>query len=241
MKVKELHAVVVCVNYADFLAHTLPNNFKYFNSYTVVTDTKDKETKRICEIYGVKCIQTDAFYENGAKFNKAKGINAGINSLDINPISWVLHLDADIWLHPLAMNTLRSLYLDPRKLHGCDRIMLESYKDYADFVTNPDIYKNDWLINLSRYKIGARITQYWQGEHYQVLGFFQLWNPHFSKIRNYPEESNGADKTDLQFSKKWDRSQRNLIADFIAVHLENEISQTGSNWYGRKTKRFQHI
>jgi hypothetical protein len=61
----QIEAVVVCVNYSDFLAYTLPANRSQFNNMVVVTDTKDEATVAICNKYNVRCVQTDAFYGGG--------------------------------------------------------------------------------------------------------------------------------------------------------------------------------
>lgn len=233
---KVIEAVIVCVNYADFLAYTLPMNMRYFTKLVVVTTPEDIDTIRLCEIYGVECVKTNSFYHGGAAFNKANGINAGLARLSLS--DYVIHMDADIWFHPMSIKNLYSLELEGNKLYGCDRIMIESFTDYLSLMQMPDIYKGDWLMDLSAFKVGSRITQYWNGQNYQVLGFFQMWNPNISKVFYYPNESEGADKSDIQFSYMWPRKHRILLPDMIAVHLENEVSQTGKNWYGRKTARF---
>lgn len=230
----KLESVVVSVDYADILAYTLPQNSRYFDRMVVVTSSRDRDTKRLCEIYGVKCVVTDLFYE-GAVFNKAAGINEGLKHLDKD--GWVLHMDGDIWLHPQSVRELRALKLNSQNLYGCDRVMIESYEQWLRFLSMPDLYREDWLIRLSEYKVGSRITQYWDGGHWQVLGFFQLWHPSSSGVFDYPD-SNDASKSDILFSQKWSRSRRVLIPEVMAIHLENQESQTGTNWGGRRTKKF---
>ena len=53
----KIEGLVVCVGFSDILAYTLPNNKSLFNNLVVVTDTKDKDTERLCHIYNVKCIK----------------------------------------------------------------------------------------------------------------------------------------------------------------------------------------
>lgn len=232
----KIECVIVSINYSDILSYTLPNNKWLFNKIVVVTDTKDKDTKRLCDIYGVKCIQTDVFYSSGKKIDKGAGITEGLKHLDLD--GYVVQLDADIWIHPYAMKLLRSLNLNPQCLYGCDRLMIESFNDWADFIVMPDIYKENWLINLSRFKLGARISFNHTGDNWHVLGFFQMWNPSTSGIYEYPSH-NDVSQSDLVFSALWHRSRRILLPEVIVVHLEEGKSMTGSNWQGRKTQNFK--
>ncbi|MBO0951208.1 hypothetical protein [Fibrella forsythiae] len=95
---RKIEAVTVCVNYADFLVQILPHIRGLFDRLVVVTTPADRYTQQVCEYYRVECIQTDAFYDDGAVFNKAKGINAGLARLEMD--GWVVHLDSDIYLPP---------------------------------------------------------------------------------------------------------------------------------------------
>lgn len=236
----DINCVIVCVNYADILAHTLPHNKQFFKRFLIVTDTKDEDTVKLCRNYQVEYIQTDIFYEKGNKFDKGAGINLGLNHLGIaKSKDWFLQMDADIWLHPFAMKQLFALKLDESKVYGCDRIMVESFKDWVKFLQNPSIWNDDfWLMELSKFRIGSRLTFYWIGDFWNVLGFFQLWNPYGAEVWYYPS-FNDASQSDIIFSQLWKRQDRLFIPEILVVHIEAEASETGKNWQGRATKLFE--
>lgn len=234
-----IDCVTVCVNYSDFLAHTLPYNRIHFDRMVVVTDTKDKDTKNLCDFYHVECIQTDVFYENGDNFNKAKGINEGIKAL--NPRAWVLHLDADIYLPPLTRGILERAQLDPSFIYGIDRMMCGDFESWMQFICKPQLTHEGWIyVHPTVFPMGVRIAEY-MGGGYEPIGFFQLWNPLQSSVYFYPEQHGAADRTDVLFAKQFPRAKRSLIPEVIAIHLESEnldLVQMGKNWNGRKTKVF---
>ena len=70
-----LEGIIVCVNYSDFLSHTLPFNKPLFNHLIVVTSPEDEKTKNLCEYYNVECVVTNEFTKNGDAFNKAKEVS----------------------------------------------------------------------------------------------------------------------------------------------------------------------
>ena len=154
-----LEGIIVCVNYSDFLAHTLPHNKTHFDNLIVITDTKDEKTKELCEYYHVRCIQTDIFYENGDSFNKGAAINYGLSQLEKK--DWVIHLDADIYLPPLTRNILENIPLEPHKIYGADRLMCPSYEKWMDFINNPQKIQESWVyIHLTTFPIGVRLAEY---------------------------------------------------------------------------------
>lgn len=236
-----IEAVIVCVNYSDFLAHTLPYNKNHFDRLVVVTDKADERTRRLCEFHHVECVQTDVFYSEGAPFNKAKGINVGLNRLSRR--GWVLHLDADIYLPPLTRRILENIELDPAYLYGIDRMMCPTYESWVRFRENPKLTHEGWIyIHPTIFPLGVRIAEY-MGRGYEPIGFFQLWNPSGSGVNWYPEEHGSADRTDVLFAKKWTRGKRGLIPEIIGVHLDSEdldLKQMGKNWNGRKTAPFEY-
>jgi hypothetical protein len=227
-----MEAITVCVNYGDFLAHTLPHNRKHFSNYIVVTSTSDSFTKRVCDFYEVKCFQTDIFYQNNDVFNKGKGINAAIKHLNLD--RWVLHLDADIYLFPNFKTILKGANLDEQSLYSVDRLMCNSYEDWLKFLSNPLTTYNGVT---EKFKIGTRLINQ-DDMGYLPLGYFQLWHPQRSGVHKYCENHGKADYTDLKFSKQWSRDKRKLIADMFVVHLDSQKSPMGENWSGRKTPLF---
>ena len=237
-----LEGVIVCVNYADFLAHTLPYNKTHFDNLIVITDTKDKKTKELCEYYHVKCIQTDIFYENGDSFNKGAAINYGLSQLENK--GWVIHLDADIYLPPLTRNILENIPLEPHKIYGADRLMCPSYEKWVEFLNDPQKIQEGWVyIHLTTFPIGVRIAEYNnKNAGYEPIGYFQLWNPKGSNIFNYPTQHDYCDRTDVLQCKKFARQDRELLPEIVVIHLESEglsVGSMGKNWKGRKTKLFQ--
>lgn len=227
-----LEAITVCVNYGDFLVQTLPRNKYLFNHYVIITDTKDYFTKKICDTYNVRCIQTDVFYEDGHSFNKGKGINAGLDVLKKK--DWVLHLDSDICLLPDYRKKIGKKTLNPKKIYGLDRLMCNSFEEWQKIIANPISIFNGITRNLN---IGGRFIDRDFG--YLPLGYHQLWNPIKSMNIYYYNGYPNADKSDLEFSKLWERDNRELIPDTFAIHLDSgDNERMGTNWGGRKTSLF---
>lgn len=236
-----LEAVIVCVNYSDFLAHTLPYNKHHFNKIVVVTDSKDTATKRLCEYHHVECIVTDVFYDGGDVFNKGKAINEGLKRLSNK--GWVVQLDADIYLPPLTRFILNNLEteLDPQTIYSMDRLMCPSYEEWIKFIENPAKIQEAYIyIHPTAFPVGVRIAEY-MSKGYEPIGYFQMWNPSGSGIYDYPTQHGKADRTDVLHTKKFPRSKRQLIPELLCIHLDSENStaiKMGKNWNGRKTAPF---
>jgi hypothetical protein len=233
----KIEAVTVCVNYADFLAHTLPHARSQFEKLVVVTDTKDQETKKLCEFYNVECVQTDVFYEDGDTFNKGKGINKGLERLKLD--GWVLHMDSDIYLPPQTREILGNVSLQEDKIYGADRLMCPNYEEWSAFVRKPSPIQDSWVfIHTDRFPLGVRVAEYkTTAGGYEPIGYFQLWNPQGSGVYQYPTQHGFADRTDVLHCKKWPRNKRELLPEIVVIHLESEKG-FGLNWKGRETKEF---
>lgn len=238
-----LEGIIVCVNYSDFLAHTLPHNRNQFNNLIVITDTKDQKTKELCEFYNVKCLQTDIFYENDNQFNKGAAINYGLSQLEKK--DWVIHMDADIYMPPTTRSVLENIPLEKHKLYGADRLMCPSYKDWVDFMDNPSKIHEGWIyVHMNSFPIGVRLAEYMnKNAGWEPLGYFQLWNPKGSGVFNYPTKHDYCDRTDVLHAKKFSRQNRELLPEIVLIHLDSEgleTSQMGKNWKGRKTQEFHY-
>ena len=236
----KISAVIVCVNYGDFLSYTLPQNKPLFEQIVVVTSSKDYYTQAVCEFNNVKCVVTDSFYENGASFNKANGINAGFDALGTKNLDWILHMVADIWLPATFRAAISCSPLNESFLYGIDRMMCPNYESFKQFFSNQKPIHEGWVYqHMDFFPVGARFIQY-KEDGYIPLGFFQLF--HRTKFKYYPNKHLSAARTDLQFSQTWERSERALIPEVIAVHLESEERDDQSiNWNGRKTIPFGDV
>lgn len=233
----QLEGLVTCVNYADFLAATLPLNRQQFDHLVVVTAPEDFETARLCEYWNVQCIPCAGFSAHWGKFNKARGINTGLKALKKN--GWVVHFDADILLPPLMRPLLERLELDPAHLYGVDRHTIPNEHEFLSHIFEPKLQQeNDVYVHMDSFPISPRISMSQHGG-YVPIGFYQLWNPKGSGISTYPElPKTNSDRTDTMFATQWPRAKRGFLPEFAVYHLESEPAAQGANWNGRTTMPF---
>jgi hypothetical protein len=230
-----LEGVTVSVNYADYLAETLPMNKPHFDRLIVVTTPEDEETHQVCRYYRTQMVWTDAFRSRWAEFHKAEGINKGLAKLDMT--GWVCHLDADIALPPPTRDLIENANLDRNCLYGVDRFIVKGSDEWQAHQALPALQHDDWHVHLDAFDLSWRFSGQKMGG-YAPPGYFQLWHPGQSNIKRYPEQVQGANKTDVLFTAKWPRSKRHLLPEFVAYHLESEPCELGANWGGRVTRRF---
>lgn len=96
-----IHGLTVCVGYADYLKHCLPNWLSSLSSLTIATTQDDWETRDLGDAYydsGYSCPQTvvttGAFTKDGAVFNK--GLVMETARYHMQWEDWILFFDADI-------------------------------------------------------------------------------------------------------------------------------------------------
>lgn len=237
----KIEAVVISINYSDFLRVTLPNNKHFFDKLVVVTDTADIETQRVCEFNNVQCIKTDVFYENPEirkRPNKAKGINEGLKHLSKD--GWVVQLDCDIWLPAMARQIIEKYPLDNNGIYTIDRLMCNSYSAWMKYWYFGKPINEGWCYtHTDIFPMGVRLVKYHSPQGYITIGYFQMWNPKASGIMSYPEEKASFDRTDTMFAQVWQRKDRHLIPDFVCIHLASENGKQGQNWFGRQSRPFR--
>jgi hypothetical protein len=91
-----MNAILVSVNYSDVLRMTLPYNRHHFQKVLVVTDLDGfTELYDICDPLNVEVFATNAFYDNGAAFNKWKALEQGLDKLGRE--GWICIMDADVF------------------------------------------------------------------------------------------------------------------------------------------------
>ena len=231
----KIEAVTVCVNYSDFLEHSLPENLQHVDRMVVVSHPDDKNTKRLCDYYGVDCLQTEVMHEDRDAFNKGRAINLGLSHLRHD--GWLIHLDADIVLPHRFRPMLDHAKLDPTCIYGADRLNVKSFENWeAHKHKRIPQHRHRFLVDaISEFRLGSRLLH--QEYHWLPIGLFQLWNA--SMKRNYPINTGSAEHSDVLFSAQWPRNKRILLPEFFVYHLET-FSNFGENWNGRKSAQFGH-
>lgn len=227
-----LSGLVVCVNYDDFLRITIPFNRRHFNHLFVLTSENDPRTIKYCQESGVDYLTTEAWTENGAYFNKGKGINVGLTKLRQLKSEWVCILDADIILPP---NFLRSTpSLDANCLYSCRRRLCPEQSDY-------DPHKSWASYELeplpATVEVEGRLCV-WGNSRLRatdaagLFGYLQMWNLGRFNAR-YPTQFQSAHSYDVRFASLWPEENRHWLSDEV-LHL----GPAKTNWHGRLTERW---
>lgn len=238
-----IEAVTVCVNHADFLAETAPLNMTSLERLIVVTTPEDEETREVCRKHSLEVLLTNDCFKDGPGFAKGYMVEAGMRQLSTD--CWHLHLDSDIVLPGHTKMLLSMAQLNTQKLYGADRLLCRNWDHWQQ------LKNSGWLNSFPDYQcrihppegfsLGTRFAGVNFG--YVPIGYFQL--AHSDSIehngfrqRGYPRKHGNAARTDVMYATKWDRNLRELLGELLVVHLESEPAPMGTNWDGRKTKKF---
>lgn len=119
-----MNAILTCVDFSDILAVTLPRNRRHFDRFMVVTSHADNYTLAVSVANEAEVIRTEAFYENGAYFNKFLALERGLEYLieDSND-EWLAILDCDVVWPRNIDDWLKTI--QPGNLYTPRRRMLE--------------------------------------------------------------------------------------------------------------------
>jgi hypothetical protein len=254
-----LHGIVVSVGYADFLDISLTHNLKHLDTCVVVTSPEDKESQRIGGKHGCKVVISRDHErsfgpadnpEFGVKesqkriFNKGAMIERGLQQAP--QAGYRLHFDSDILFPGSMRQRLAAARLDHECIYGVDRF------NVTDEVGLNKLLDSQWLSRGFEYhhfleypvgnvSIGSRLLL--PEQSWVPIGFYQLWHGSqeyagIYRVRMYPSGENNAAHSDVQWALTFDRDKRVLIPEFLVAHLITSDSGYGSNWNGRKTRRF---
>lgn len=211
-----MKAIIVCVQFDDLLALTLPRNAHHFECIVVVTSPHDRRTMEVVHQFdNAYWLGTDDFYRDGAEFNKGAGIERAFDRL--GRTGWICHLDADVILpRKIDWPKLKVGHLYLGRRHICPDAELgaglpeERWKEYP--VCEEQI---DWP------------------------GFFQLFHADDPVLETrpwYPTDWRHAGGSDTEFNGKWAEENRELVG-FSVLHL----GQPRQNWWGRVTTRVDGV
>tara|TARA_X000001036_G_scaffold422971_1_gene446436 strand:- start:719 stop:1390 length:672 start_codon:yes stop_codon:yes gene_type:complete len=215
----QAQAIIVSVDYHDFLSLTLEANAHHFESLIVATTPQDKKTQSIVSsVPNATCHVTEVFYEKRCSFNKGAAIEEclGLTSR----LGWFVLMDADIIMPKEIM------------LHSMDEQKL--YCPYRRILENPSLYESfykdekDW-VNLYLEDYNGRVT----------CGYFQLFNSNAKPLQHtpwFPTTVCDAGGSDILFDDKWDMSNKTRIITLQVLHL----GKTCENWWGRKSPFFKN-
>ena len=87
---------VVCVNYADYLRHTLPSSSLWFDTLYLISSVRDEETQTLEVPSNVVRFNTDVFWKDGAVFNKFAALEECIDTVGRYKNDVYGIIDADI-------------------------------------------------------------------------------------------------------------------------------------------------
>lgn len=214
-RMDKIEAIIICVNYSDFLGLTLKENEKHFDHIVVITDTNDKSTPEVCKPYKDKitCLATNAFYTNGAKFNKGLCINFGFQVLKHK--EWIFNLDSDILLpYGFKYNFLNMSGLTGKEyFYGFRRYDIPTQEDYIEYLNGA---------NISKYTL-------YRGSGYGYAAAFHYKSKTFQKMFNetngfpYPVWFKNGSESDWVFRNAWgERVFSPPLSKFPNCHFEPE-------------------
>jgi glycosyltransferase involved in cell wall biosynthesis len=218
-----LSALIVCVNYWDFLRITLPLNREHFDDVVVVTMPGDDITPQVCTQMDTTCSVTEEFFTGNATFNKGRAINQALHSL--RDPQWVALLDADIVLPRAFRRKLSSVALEPARLYTCDRYVCDSRELWdkiqrgAKHLYHGEAYDAEAFLYVPSWdQITKRLNI--------PVGYLQL--VHYGGILGqlgYPTRSDTANWSDVEFSRGFPADDRVWIDGLRVTHL----GTTGDN------------
>lgn len=206
----ELRAVIVCVDFHDYLKSTLPWNRHHFREVMVITSRKDLITMGIALRNNCRVFRTDSFYDDGAIFNKWKALEEGLDRFGRS--GWITLLDSDTcWPRQIDKDFFKigNIYSPYRRM--CP--------DYT--IPDPD----KW----------AKYPRHKYSKPHDLSGYSMIFHaddPHLGKPPWHEINWKHAGGADTFFQKKW-MPQNRIRPNWEVIHL-GEPGQ----WTGR-TSRFQ--
>jgi len=212
MRKLEIIAITVSVNYSDLLDIIIPENYKFFKKWYIITEQTDSNTLAIINKYNYSNIEL-VFYNfknNNKIFDKGGGIKY-VQSEFIKDNDLVILLDSDIILPHNFNEIVNTIPINLNTLYGA--------KGRYDYYTMEHLSNN--IIDNKE-----------NNDSVFIIGYFQLYI-HSSHIL-YSNSENCA-ICDLEFNHYF--AKKIHIDNLYVKHL----GKGGINWNGRKSDPFTQI
>jgi hypothetical protein len=201
-------AISVSTNYDDLLNIILPQNYKFFDKWYIVTNKNDVKTIDVINHHNFPNVETIYynFHSNKKIFNKGGAIRYCQELISsTNYEGNILLLDSDIYLPDNFMDIVKNIEIKPYVLYGTN-----DRNDYYSY----DHFKNNIIDSIYPY---AKSFQ----------GYFQLYRHNKSIIYDH---SMNCSECDLYFHRFF--HQKILIPTLTVSHL----GKSGIHWNGRLNK-----
>jgi hypothetical protein len=219
-------ALITSVDYADFLAVTLPAWRALLPSATlrVVTSPRDRATHQVAARVGVEVVATRAWRADGARFNRAKALDQAIGL----PASGELCLSVDADVYPCGvLPDERHFALGV--LYGCARYLCRTWADakahlFGRVPREALPLMDVRLATKDGYAIAANTPDELQRTAAAGLGYFQAFRYAGQQFGSFPS----AGGYDTAFAAGF--AERRALEDLYVLHLG---PSRGQNWTGR--------
>ena len=228
-----MRVVIPSVNYADTLSVTLPAWRVLLPDarIIVVTSPSDLDTQAVAREHGAGIVVTDAWYREGAVFDKARALDEAFGFVPggRRPARGEACLSIDADVYPFGSLPVR---LIPRMIYGCPRYLCSSMAELAEHKAGATA-RSQLSLMLTRYTRPSGGPELVQGASDRLvdtcagacLGYFQLFaHQGHESFGSYPT----AALYDLKFRDQFRR--RGVAPGFYVMHLGNSCR---SNWTGR--------
>lgn len=214
-------AIMVCVNYEDLLAVTLPYNRHHFEDVCIVTDSASEQRIRdlilpdapssLCEI---KLFVTDAFYERGAAFNKWLALERALDWYGRH--GWLCVMDADVlWPRDATI---------PEMKIGELLTPLRRMAPWPFPISFPPFWYQDER-TWGSWPLHRNVGE-WAG----YTQIFRAEDPAIGPAPWHETDWRHAGGADSIFQRKWSNAKK-IRPKWEVLHL----GEAGQNWFGRAT------
>lgn len=216
-----MRAFMVAVDYDDLVAVTIPYNRHHFDEVWVVTshqnyDGGQHELRRICADNRIKVYVTDAFYRDGAVFNKWAALERCLDYAGRK--GWMCLMDADVlWPKDATFVKFPGNLYTPRR-----RMAPWPIPGPLIDPTRPIPAEDHWVL----YPLHPQ-----QREFAGYTQIFHADDPALGPPPWHQTDWKHAGGADSFFQAKWPE-ERKVRPPFDVLHL----GDAGANWCGRATQ-----
>jgi len=240
-------ALLVSVNYSDYLEAALPCNALQFDEIIVLTIESDKACQDLCSKYSnVKCLvfPDKILKKNRKQFNKGAILNAGLRYLNrIKYSDWLVLTDSDIIFPENFKELLLGKKKDKNLLYGMNRRycselhILHQYlntKDVELLTTEEGIPLFIGFCQIFVYQANKfNFVEDCDAENSDII-FLTHFSKQFKRFMDSKMKVDKFPKSGISNSLAKDPVFNNLSGKDFVIHLGESLK----NWKCRKTKLF---